>query len=131
MLASLRQQTRSIWGSFNIPSIYGVRYFAKEPKGHPPVTEELREACRARNAVILKKRQEKKGYTFFEVADKQKKWGKGMKLARKFWGRYPEPSFYTVTRVKFAKHGHNAKAWGIKTWRGNFMRTAFNPSIHC
>lgn len=48
-------------------------------------------------------RRTKHGFTFFEVADKLEKGGKGMHLTRSLWARYPEPSYWTVTRVKFSK----------------------------
>ena len=52
----------------------------------------------------------------------QHKGGWGLKFYRKQWAKYPEPSYWTVTRYKPSTHGHKRKVWGVLTWRG--QRTA-------
>ena len=44
--------------------------------------------------------------------------GFGLKFYRRSWTKYPEPSFWTVTRYKPQTHGHHKKIWGLLTWRG-------------
>ena len=48
----------------------------------------------------------------------QHKGGWGLKFYRKQWAKYPEPSYWTVTRYKPSTHGHKRKVWGVLTWRG-------------
>ena len=48
----------------------------------------------------------------------QHKGGWGLKFYRKRWAKYPEPSYWTVTRYKPSTHGHKRKVWGVFTWRG-------------
>lgn len=50
---------------------------------------------------------------------KNHKHGLGLRFTRSFWRRYPEPSYWTITRVKPAQlPGRQPKAWGVLTWRG-------------
>jgi len=74
-----------------------------------------------------------KGWNIFEIIEKipkpiafnpkdkatfVHKNGHGLHFARSVWFRYPEPSFYTVTKFKPSMHGHRPKVWGVLTWRG-------------
>ena len=43
--------------------------------------------------------------------------GIGMKVTRALWDRYPEPTFWEVTRTKVAKRA-SPRAWGVLTFRG-------------
>jgi len=46
--------------------------------------------------------------------------GFGLKFYRRSWTKYPQPSFWTVTRFKPQTHGHHRKVWGVLTWRGSY-----------
>ena len=53
----------------------------------------------------------------------QHKGGWGLKFYRKQWAKYPEPSYWTVTRYKPSTRGHKQKVWGVLTWRGQPAHT--------
>jgi hypothetical protein len=44
--------------------------------------------------------------------------GWGLKFYRSNWTKYPEPTYWTVTKVKPGNENVKAKLWGILTWRG-------------
>jgi hypothetical protein len=59
----------------------------------------------------------------FGVAANATNLGVGETVSRASWGRYADPCYYTITKVKSSEGKGSRKVWGIKTWRGKSATT--------
>lgn len=107
-----------------------------EKLGKPPVVKQRRAPRFCRGERTQEECKAKGKWNIFELcrqfpgpkydpdpavrATWQNKNGYGLKLYRNTW-RYPEPCYWTITKVKQSVRGCKPKAWGIQTWRGKVV----------
>ena len=70
------------------------------------------------------KTPKKRGENFFEVTDKLSQNGKNHRLQRKFWRRYEEPCYWSVTRVKYSKVSEDGASVAMEIEMGMVMEMA-------
>jgi small subunit ribosomal protein S34 len=75
---------------------------------------------------------EYKGKTLFEILSNLKNFGVGRILVRSRYERYPEPTYYRITRVEPQMDEYNryGKAWSEQIFRGRNMGEQEVPSVY-